>query len=106
MITEYIFRKRNGVTAKVGLLVGIVVNGEIKIGYSLCCKDDEFDVDVALAIALIRALSPADEECPPSIWNDADDFALKCIHYFPDAYFTYDDEVAPDRPYEYIVEIG
>jgi hypothetical protein len=98
-ITQYILKNRNGKKTKVGLLLGCVINNKIRIGYSLCCKDDEFDADYALALASIRALDPREDVCPPSIENDAYAFAERCARYFKGKAF-YQGEDAHKISYE------
>lgn len=88
MIRQYIYRNRNGKRTKVGLLVGAAIRDQIVIGYSLCCREDKFDKDTALAIAVGRALSHKAQECPPSILQDACRFAARCERYFQDAHLV------------------
>jgi len=81
-ITQYIYKRRQGKLQKVGMFLGTVIDGKIRVGYSLCCKTDTFDPDYALALAAVRALSPEADECPASIWEDAIEFADRCLRYF------------------------
>lgn len=89
MLKQYIMRNRNGKRQKVGMFFGTTLRDEIVIGYSLCCPQDKFDKDKALAIAVGRALSPHVNPCPPSIYADAIRFAERCERYFKDAHLVY-----------------
>lgn len=55
MITQYV---RNKKREKIGIVIGLVIPGEhlrIGIGWSQCCKRDEFDEQRAYQIAIGRA---------------------------------------------------
>lgn len=93
MIKQYIYRNRNGQRQKVGLFFGTTIKNQIVIGFSLCSREDKFDRDKALAIAVGRALSPKSQECPPSISDEACDFADRCVKYFKDSRIFYANEV-------------
>lgn len=89
MLKQYIYRRKNGQRRKVGMFFATTIRDEIVIGYSLCCPEDKFDKDKALAIAMGRALSPHVSPCPPSIYKDALEFAGRCQRYFQDAHLVY-----------------
>lgn len=88
-ITQYIRRNRNGQkNAKSGVLYAQMDDDKIlKIGYSLCCKVDEFDYAKALAIARGRAEMNCNNliESPPSIREDIQSFLERVLKYFKDA---------------------
>lgn len=82
ILTQHIYKNRNGKRTKVGMFLGLVIDNEIRVGYSLCSKEDTFDAEYALALAGIRALSDEPDECPPSIGREAGEFADRCLRYF------------------------
>ncbi len=57
-------------------------DGIVKVGFSLCCKNDKFDKIVAIDLAMSRALSPISYEVPSSIELDVDKFISRCQRYF------------------------
>lgn len=91
-VTDYIYRNRKGAKTKVGMLFGTCIDGEIRIGHSLCCSTDEFDEDVAFALAGIRAISPEADPIPPSIVDDVMAFASILIDLYPDGELVLEDE--------------
>ena len=77
-IGEYI-KRRNG--KKVGFLLAFKDRyGNVRIGWSLCHKNDKFSRYTAKALAYLRAWEPV--EPPPSILADIDKFINKCLIYF------------------------
>lgn len=85
MLKEYIRKRRNGKLEKVGLLVAVEAGGFVRIGFSLCSKEDKFDKAKAEVIAVGRAYSDKSHDCPPSILGDAEAFAKRCVRYFKGA---------------------
>lgn len=88
-LTQYIRRNRNGQkNAKSGMLYAHLDDDKvIKIGYSLCCKVDEFDYTKACIIAKGRAEMNCQNllESPPSIRKDIQNFLERVTKYFKDA---------------------
>jgi len=84
VITQYIYRNRNGNRAKAGLLVAFN-NGNkdtVKFGYSVCAKSDKFDKDKAWSIAMGRAEKGSGNAYPPSIAKDVRAFKGRVEKYF------------------------
>jgi hypothetical protein len=96
MVSKFIFKKRNGEFAPVGIFLGTVIDGELRIGHSLCSAEDDFDFDYAVALASIRTLLP--DACPPSIVERRKEFVKLCIANLEN--FTYKEEE------NFIVEVG
>jgi hypothetical protein len=82
MVSKFIYKNRNGKLDRVGLFLGTVIKGELRVGYSLCSRDDDFDVDYAVALATARILLP--DACPPSIINQRNEFISLCIEHLND----------------------
>jgi hypothetical protein len=92
MLKQFIKKRRNGQMQKVGMFFGTTVKDQIVIGYSLCSAKDVFNKDIALVMAMGRALSAHVSPCPPSIYNEAIEFAERCEKYFKDAHLIYAEE--------------
>lgn len=84
LVVDYIYKRRNGSFQKVGVLVGVLYNDRIRIGYSLCDKQDTFDSEYGFALALTRAFSDIPDKCPASIYGEVLDFAVKLKDYYGD----------------------
>lgn len=86
MVSKVIYKTRNGKLTRVGMFLGVVIDGELRIGHSLCSKEDEFDFDYAVALASIRTLLP--DEVPPSIQASKDAFEAYCRNYYADKLYN------------------
>lgn len=83
-ISQNVYRNRGGKKTKVGLLVSCAKKGQVKIGYSLCCKTDVFDEREAYILASKR-MSESVLITPTSIGNDIDKFLERCVRYYKGA---------------------
>ena len=83
-ITQNVFRNRNGKRQRVGVLVSCNKRGLVKIGYSLCHKDDVFDSKEAYIKAGQR-MSEAVLTPPHSLRKDLNKFMDRCDRYYKDA---------------------
>jgi hypothetical protein len=88
-IFEYVRRRKGGRNYKVGVLLGTVDEGTIKIGWSKCNlkEGDEFDSLEGMQMAKNRALNtltsaPAIPKC---LNSQARHFGARCLRYFKDA---------------------
>lgn len=84
MITQYIYKNRNGNRAKVGMLVAFNDDLDVKFGYSLCSKEDTFNKDKAFSIAEGRACKGTGYDYPPSLKKDVEAFKNRVVRYFKD----------------------
>ena len=86
-IFEYIRRRKNGMTYKVGVVFGMIDNGVIKIGWSKCNAKagDKFDSIDGLAFAKHRAVKPDSVPIPNCIRTQLRQFSSRCVRYFKDA---------------------
>ena len=78
--------KRN----KIGVMAAFRHNEEIYIGWSLCSKQDVFDREFGIELALARATKLfdyeyIDDKIPYSIFDDLEIFLDRCARYFKDA---------------------
>ena len=81
-IKQYIRRNRNGKKrTKVGLFLARRVNGVPNVLWSLCKKDDKFDLNEAVRVAE-NQLHPVDRKVPPGIKKDYDRFVSRAERYF------------------------
>ncbi len=87
-IFEYIRRRKGNKTMKVGVILGIVKDGVIKIGWSKCrVSEDKFTPEDGLRFARARALG---ETCvntpvPSCIRRSVRQFGARAVRYFKDA---------------------
>lgn len=82
MIKKFV-RDRNN--HKKGIVIAILHNGEIKMGYSLCKKGDSFEMDLGMNIALGRAKSDHVFMIPCSIAEDWSKMKLRAQKYFKES---------------------
>ena len=82
-IRQYIRRNRNGKKrTKVGLLMARKVDGVPVIFWSLCRKDDKFDVVEAIRVAEEGYTNRFNRPIPPGIFDDYNHFAGRVVKYF------------------------
>ena len=81
MIKQYIRADR-----KIGVMVGICIDGLICIGISAITPGDKFDPELGTSIAAGRALKS--KHLMPRYKHELEDFALRCYRYFKDAEFA------------------
>jgi hypothetical protein len=89
-ITQNVYRNRKGKRQKVGVIVSCNKKGNVKVGYSLCSKEDDFNSKEAYIRAGQRmaetVLSP-----PNSLKKDLNVFIDRCHRYYHGANIaTYD----------------
>lgn len=65
-----------------GLVVGTVLNGSIKVGWSLCHRTDKFDKDLAHDLAFGRILNKKSDAPPESIASAVVHMEDRCQRYF------------------------
>jgi len=88
-IFEYIRRRKAGKTLKVGVVLGTLVNGVIRVGWSKCNlkAGDKFAPAPGIAIAKQRSnlshltITPV----PDCIKRQIRAFGGRCVRYFKDA---------------------
>lgn len=96
-IFEYIRRRKNGKTIKVGIILGTVIPIQtspdpqtIKIGWSKCNikLGDEFNVKQGLELARARAYgeTPTTTPTPNCIRRQVRQFGSRAVRYFQDAH--------------------
>jgi hypothetical protein len=97
-LIEYIWRRKNGRNIKSGVIVGNVVNGVIKIGWSKCnISEDPFIPFIGLNMARARIMKNnvdnflvdiSDEELnanvPDCIRSQVRNFGIRCLRYYKD----------------------
>jgi len=95
-LMEYIWRRKNGRNIKSGVIVGNVVNGVIKIGWSKCnISEDPFIPFVGLNMARARIMKDSidnflvdisDKELnanvPDCIRSQVRNFGIRCLRYY------------------------
>jgi hypothetical protein len=83
MITQRILEKKLH-RRRIGMFVANVTSGNnIIFGYSLCSKEDRFDKELAMKIAVGRlALEDAHMQIPRSVWGDFLHFYNRAGLYF------------------------
>ena len=81
MIKQYIRADR-----KIGVMVGICIDGLICIGISAVTPGDKFDPELGTSIAAGRALKS--KHLMPRYANELEEFAARCKRYFKDAEFA------------------
>jgi hypothetical protein len=82
-IAQNIHRNRNNRRARVGVLVSCCKDGVVKVGYSLCHKDDEFNAKEAYITAGKRMAEKVITP-PNSIRSDIEKFLDRCSRYYKD----------------------
>jgi hypothetical protein len=86
-IHEYI-RERGRIS---GVMLGTVIDGEIRIGWSKTnfSAGDKFDKDEGLRIALSRAKGeyPDEKEMPHVVISKMREFQIRCLRYFRQGLF-------------------
>jgi len=67
-----------------GLVIGTVVNDEIRVGWSLCHRVDNFDRDLAKTLAVGRVFTDTKLPLskPDSIASEIDHMKDRCVRYF------------------------
>jgi hypothetical protein len=88
-IFEYIRRRHNGKTVKVGVIVGTTDEGHgvVKVGWSKCnVRLDTFEKDVGLKLARERCKTPSKSGVPACVKRQYRQFAARCVRYFKDAH--------------------
>lgn len=86
-IFEYIRRRKGGQNIKVGVVLGLRVDDEIRIGWSKCNSiQDKFDPEVGIELARLRACkeTPTTTPVPSCIRNQVRQMAARCVRYFKD----------------------
>jgi len=87
-IFEYIRKRKNGRTFKIGVILGLIDNGVIRVGWSKCnIKKDVFSRDDGLTLAKQRAMG---NNIPPTIpplctQSQVRKFGARCVRYFKNA---------------------
>lgn len=94
MVSKFIYKNRNGELQRVGLFLGTIIDGELRVGHSLCSKEDEFDLEYAVALASMRTLLP--DACPPSIVAKRDEFVELCKQHLEGTY-VYKYTITPEE---------
>ena len=86
-IHQYVLRNVNGQRKTVGVLVGKLVNGRVKIGWSKANTSlgDSFDKKFGLNLALERTKADDTVPLPHSMKKDGYRFQDRCCRYFKDA---------------------
>ena len=89
IIHEYIRKRKNGHTHKVGVILGTLVNiggdAVIKIGWSKCnIKEDTFNSERGIELAKGRVYNetPTITPTPDSIRKQVRQFGARCVRYF------------------------
>ena len=88
-IFEYIRRRKSGKVAKVGVIVGMNVDGVIRIGWSKCNfkKGDKFNSAEGLKIAQDRVHEIGNvPHTPNCIRRQVRQFGARAVRYFQSAY--------------------
>lgn len=81
MIKQYIRAER-----KIGVMIGVCVDGIICLGISAVTPGDKFDPALGTSIAAGRALKA--RSLMPRYANELEGFASRCKRYFKDAEFA------------------
>ena len=81
MIKQYIRADR-----KIGVMVGICIDGLICIGISAVTPGDKFDAELGTSIAAGRALKS--KHLMPRYADELEEFAARCKRYFKGAEFA------------------
>jgi len=86
-IFEYIRRRYHGKVYKTGIILGVVNDNVVKIGWSKCnLKCDKFDVTLGLQMAINRAMAKESAPTAPNcIRRQLRGFGARCVRYFKDA---------------------
>lgn len=87
-IFEYIRRRKNGKTIKVGVIIGVKEGKAVKIGWSKCNVKvgDKFDPDFGVKMAKDRAISAnVGQPAPLCIQKQIRQFGARCARYFKGA---------------------
>ena len=87
-IFEYIRRRRHGKVVKVGVVLGLIDEGVIKIGWSKCnIKSDTFKPlqGIELAKARARNETPTTTPVPNCIKRQMRQFCSRAVRYFKGA---------------------
>lgn len=86
-IFEYIKRRHGGKNHKVGIILGLVDNDTIRIGWSKCNQKsgDKFDTLIGLEYAKNRAMKSDNVLTPNCIKRHLRQFSGRCVRYFKDA---------------------
>jgi len=96
IIGQRIIKKRNSGDKAIGYLIaGLVEDGIVAIGYSLCHANDQYDFvnkkrvpGFGRDLALNRALKYSSDgaiQVPPSIFKHAQQFSARCERYYKGA---------------------
>lgn len=85
-IFEYIRRRKNGKTFKVGVILGTIIDDVIKIGWSKCNlkENDVFNPTIGISVAKTRIFNeePVTTPVPTCIQRQVNLFGGRCIRYF------------------------
>lgn len=91
-IFEYIRRRKGNKTMKVGVILGVRIKDDVKIGWSKCNMKagDKFNATVGLQMAMNRAMRKADKPytvtfTPDCIKKQIRNFAARCARYYKGA---------------------
>jgi len=91
-IFEYIRRRKGNKTMKVGVILGVRIKDDVKIGWSKCNVKlgDKFNATVGLQMAMNRAMKKADKlytvtSTPACIKKQIRNFAARCARYYKGA---------------------
>lgn len=79
-ITQRIIRGNK----RVGMMMAFKMEDDVKLGFSLCSKQDKYNHALAKKICFARASSVKPVDVPPSIIGDLEAFACRCTRYFKD----------------------
>ena len=81
MLIKYI---RKGKRQKKGVLVAVPVDGQVRLGWSLCHKRDKFNKEFGKKIAISRALCGKQVKMPPSLKDEMNMFVIRASRYYKD----------------------
>lgn len=81
VISQNIYRNRNGKRTKVGIITSNIKRGHVLIGYSVCCKTDEYNEKEGLIIAGKR-MGQEQVVVAPGIRKDMIKFLDRCSRYY------------------------
>ena len=81
---------RNSDGSKKGVMIAQVDDGDVNIGFSLCCNRDEFDLEFGQQIAIDRSvlfetrMTNVKKQIPDSIFSELNEFLSRCKKYYQD----------------------